>query len=430
MDEWETTNLNPAAGNMTNDGNHSYTYDAEGNITAVDGGATATYTYNALNQRVRTVANGTTTVFVLNASGQRVSEWNGTTNTQLKGHYYWGSKPVAYYTTANDGGAATHFQHQDWLGTERVRTAYNGTVEGSYTNLPFGDGQTTSGANTDANQYAQLDQDNESGTEHAQFRQYQPAQGRWLSPDPYDGSYDGSNPQSMNRYVYALNNPLSYVDPSGQDVMVCTEDGSTCTIMTDQQYQAAQGVSDSQSGGLNGPPFCDLVNYGGGYVTNSSGVVGSISYIPTGSSGCGGNSISNPNQPSNAPNNGFGQTPVHGAWTYGNWCGAGGSGTPTNPTDSACKRHDMCYYQNGLTPGSNFGGYNPAVQSCNQMLCDQVRARRDTILNQATSRAWPSRTSRGVSPAYLPGDESELQAGTDINIYFTYVVAPGGNSCR
>ena len=40
---------------MTNNTVHTYTYDAEGNITAVDGGATASYVYNALNQRVRTV---------------------------------------------------------------------------------------------------------------------------------------------------------------------------------------------------------------------------------------------------------------------------------------------------------------------------------------------------------------------------------------
>jgi RHS repeat-associated protein len=60
-----------------------------------------------------------------------------------------------------------------------------------------------------------LDHDSESGTDHAQFRQYGNTQGRFMSPDPYDGSYDASNPQSFNRYAYALNSPLSYVDPSG-----------------------------------------------------------------------------------------------------------------------------------------------------------------------------------------------------------------------
>ncbi len=199
-----------AAGNMRNDGFHSYTYDAEGNITAVDGGSTATYVYNALNQRVRATVGSAITEYVFNAAGQRVSEWNGATHAQIDGKYYWGAKPVAYYA-----GGAAHFEHQDWLGTERIRTTYNGSVEGSYQSLPFGDGQATTGADTDANHFAQLDLDAESGTAHAQQRQDSNAQGRWLSPDPYSGSYKMRNPQSFNRYAYALNNPLAATDPSG-----------------------------------------------------------------------------------------------------------------------------------------------------------------------------------------------------------------------
>ena len=119
---------------------------------------------------------------------------------------------MAYYA-----GGATHFEHQDWLGTERMRTSYNGGVVGSYTSLPFGDGYAASGADWDANHYAQLDQDLESGTAHAQFRQYSNAQGRWFSPDPYSGSYSMRNPQSMNRYSYVLNNPLTWMDVLGLD---------------------------------------------------------------------------------------------------------------------------------------------------------------------------------------------------------------------
>lgn len=60
------------------------------------------------------------------------------------------------------------------MGTERLRTSYNGTVEGSYTSLPFGDGSTTTGADNDAYHFAQLDYDYASSTDHAQFRQYTP----------------------------------------------------------------------------------------------------------------------------------------------------------------------------------------------------------------------------------------------------------------
>lgn len=38
--------------------------------------------------------------------------------------------------------------------------------------------------------------------------------GRWLSLDPELGSL--SSPQSLNRYVYCVNNPLKFVDPTGE----------------------------------------------------------------------------------------------------------------------------------------------------------------------------------------------------------------------
>jgi RHS repeat-associated protein len=55
----------------------------------------------------------------------------------------------------------------------------------------------------------------DSGMDHAQFRQYHNWYGRWMSPDPYSGSYDLSNPQSLNRYTYAMNNPMVFTDPGG-----------------------------------------------------------------------------------------------------------------------------------------------------------------------------------------------------------------------
>jgi len=45
------------------------------------------------------------------------------------------------------------------------------------------------------------------------FREYHLSQGRWMSPDPLGG--DVTNPQSLNRYAYVGNNPLSFIDPLG-----------------------------------------------------------------------------------------------------------------------------------------------------------------------------------------------------------------------
>ena len=199
---------------------------------------------------MQTVVGGTVTEFLFNASGQRASVWNGTTHAVLRGQYYWGSKSVAYYANSS-----IHFQHQDWLGTERKHTAYNGIDEETLTSLPFGDLQTASGSDND---YAMLSYDSETGTDHAQFRQYSGTQGRWMSPDPYSGSYDFNNPQSFNRYAYVLNNPLSFLDVSG---LSCVSGG----------YVDGNGVF-----------YAQLADDGDGLGCAAAGVAPSSSGDPTG----------------------------------------------------------------------------------------------------------------------------------------------------
>ena len=204
-----------AAGNMTNDTFHTYTYDAEGNITQVDGGSTATYVYDVFNHRVHVQTASATTEFIYDYAGRRVSSWLSPNNLGNEGRIYWDGQQFAYRST--DG--TTYFDHQDLLGTERLRSNYAGSVGSSYISLPWGDGYTatvnSSGADQDNAHFADLERDAESGTEHAQFRNYTSRQGRWLAPDQYLGSYDVTNPQSMNRYAYVLNNPMTAFEGTG-----------------------------------------------------------------------------------------------------------------------------------------------------------------------------------------------------------------------
>jgi len=71
--------------------------------------------------------------------------------------------------------------------------------------------------------------------DQSQTRDYPPTLGRWMSPDPLAG--DISNPQSLNRYAYALNNPTSASDPTGLDCHqfgTCAQTGPhpvSCTNM-------------------------------------------------------------------------------------------------------------------------------------------------------------------------------------------------------
>jgi hypothetical protein len=88
--------------------------------------------------------------------------------------------------------------------------------------------------------------------------------GRWLSPDPYDGSYDGSNPQSFNRYTYVMNNPLAAVDPSG---LICYGDArdllptSNCAIQETNTGTGGGTNVGSGGGGDGSPSWVATVNF-------------------------------------------------------------------------------------------------------------------------------------------------------------------------
>ncbi|MGH9433863.1 MAG: RHS repeat-associated core domain-containing protein, partial [Terriglobia bacterium] len=87
-----------------------------------------------------------------------------------------------------------------------------------------------------------LGDDRYAGLDPAPFREYSPGQGRWLTPDPVGG--DLTNPQSLNRYAYALNNPESLTDPSG----LCPPD-EPCGHLLDPSTCDGIACAGSLSGG-------------------------------------------------------------------------------------------------------------------------------------------------------------------------------------
>lgn len=205
-----------AAGNLLSDGlSHNFTYDAEGNVLQVNAGSGGSYVYDAMNHRVSVQTPSGTNEYLFDPFGRRVSTWLTSQNVGTEGRIYYGNKQIAF--RAQTG--STVFEHQNFLGTERMRTNYQGSIATTESSLAFGDGFNQavhiSGTDQDNNQYAGQDYDAESSSQHAQFRQYSSTLGRWMSPDPYDGSYDFTNPQSLNRFTYALNSPLSAIDRLG-----------------------------------------------------------------------------------------------------------------------------------------------------------------------------------------------------------------------
>jgi RHS repeat-associated protein len=276
-----------AAGNMTNDSIHSYTYDAEGRLKGVDSGNTAKYNYDAFGNR--TMQFSTTPAvyneYVVDPSGRAITAIQPGTSNVYTAEVFAGGR---HWVT--DNGSAL-FLGTDWLGTTRALTELNGTFAQLYTSLPWGDGLSSGGSSFDTtSQYTGKEYDPESGLYHFPARQYAPVQGRWLTPDPAGiGAMDLNSPQSWNRYAYVGNNPLSFADPLGLErcpgppPCECTIDGCGANL------NGVGGPNDPINEGI----FLEVLNGywpgdGGAWVTTSSSLI----YFP------GGNG-------SQDPNNGF-----------------------------------------------------------------------------------------------------------------------------
>jgi RHS repeat-associated protein len=100
----------------------------------------------------------------------------------------------------------------DALGSVRVIFDQNGQALERMDYGPFG-ANLKAAIKMSFEQYAQLARDAETGQDYAEARNYRPDTARFTRPDPiYAGVLD---PQLWNRYAYALNNPLAFVDPGG-----------------------------------------------------------------------------------------------------------------------------------------------------------------------------------------------------------------------
>jgi RHS repeat-associated protein len=69
------------------------------------------------------------------------------------------------------------------------------------------------------------ERDNETGLDYFGARYLSSAQGRWTSPDAPFADQHPANPQSWNLYAYVRNNPLRYVDPSGDECVYINNSG-------------------------------------------------------------------------------------------------------------------------------------------------------------------------------------------------------------
>jgi RHS repeat-associated protein len=193
-----------AAGNLTADGTYNYTWNGESQLSAVAG---VTYIYDGDGQRVKK-SSGTLYWYGGGAVPLAETDLSGNTTNE---YIFFGGARIA----RRDASGNVYYYFGDHLGSSRTIANSAGAVCYEADFYPFGGERVITNTCGQNYKFAGMERDSETGNDHTWFRYYASNLGRWLGPDPVAG--DITNPQSLNRYAYVLNNPVNFIDPLGLD---------------------------------------------------------------------------------------------------------------------------------------------------------------------------------------------------------------------
>ena len=202
--------LHDAAGRLVDDGASNYLYDAFDRLLTVSSTVSVTYQYDGLQNRVSASTNGATEIYLLDLATPLPVRVAVSSGSDTRYHLY-GLRQAA---TVLPGGAAL-YSHADGLGSVRLLTDAGGAVAGGAHYSPFGAPLQVGGPFG----FTGEPRDSATGLVHLRARDYSPALGRFLTPDPV--SSHPLRSQGLNPYHYVENNPVNRVDPSGLCWWVC-----------------------------------------------------------------------------------------------------------------------------------------------------------------------------------------------------------------
>lgn len=196
------------SGNLIKDQFYFYEYDDFGQLVRVRQGTAlgptlSEYMYDYEGQRVMKIdyTQGCPVKTFYIGNFVQVEECDGTTHNTT---YY--RDEVGVIASEDEEGVT--FYYPDHLGNP-VISEKNGVVKRSEF-LPFG---TQLSGPKDRYGFTSQEYDPESELQYFNARYYSPSLMRFTQPDTVIA--DVYDPQSLNRYAYARNNPVRYVDPSG-----------------------------------------------------------------------------------------------------------------------------------------------------------------------------------------------------------------------
>jgi len=199
-------------------------FDVENRLQSVKvgTGTPTTFEYDADGQRVlTTIGTGTSQVKIYTPFPDYEKEIPTSGSTTIRTTYRIAGQIVAVQTKVGPAAGTFYFTYTDHLGNVAALSWTGGTlVPGSLASYdPFGTLTTTPSTNPSITNHGFTGhRHNNTGTNdlgliYMNARYYLPQIGRFISADTIVP--DPQNPQSHNRYSYTRNNPLRFIDPTG-----------------------------------------------------------------------------------------------------------------------------------------------------------------------------------------------------------------------
>ncbi len=222
---------------LTTRAGKAYTYDADGNLTAIAGGEfaatytpenrpsqiirkrdavteTILYTYDAAGLRVkRAVAGGVTNQFHYDSGDRLLFTTDGAGNVTAS--YVWNGPALAAILAGPALGADLRYPLLNRLGSVMALTDITGAIKVKYAYQPYGytSRETLPAGGSDSNPFTFVGglgvQDEGGGLFYMKNRFYDANTGRFLQRDPI--GFEGG----VNLYAYVNANPVNLSDPSG-----------------------------------------------------------------------------------------------------------------------------------------------------------------------------------------------------------------------
>jgi RHS repeat-associated protein len=224
-------------------------YDDRNRLGTVQQGqdTVASYTYNALGQRVRKIAGSLNERYDYDEGRRLVAEY-GATNRD----YIWLDDVPVAVVDAGGGTATVSYVTADQLGTPRAISDADGTTKWSwpYAGNAWGEQEPTSNGYVFNLRFPGQYADAESGLNYNVHRDYDSATGRYVESDPL-GLFGGQ----ASTYAYADSNPFVTMDPTGlQSLVLCANpaNAAACAAAGIGSGSSAAGAGSSAAGAIAG----------------------------------------------------------------------------------------------------------------------------------------------------------------------------------